>query len=250
MTTLETASSGRGAATTVTVLGLAYPLLAHTAVLTMNPTLIATSIALLVLIVLFPGLRRRRMVAWMLLVATGFSLFAIAGREQALLLLFLPPILINGFMAWAFGHTLQSGRLPLIERIIRILDGNAASGDRDVAAYARRLTLLWACLFIAMAAINLALALLARPGGVLLALGLNSPITVALDTWSLFANVLNYLIVAAFFTVEYWFRRQRFPQQTDRGFFDFLRRLAGVSAVFRPASAGLRPNSSTEIDSA
>jgi uncharacterized membrane protein len=250
MTIPETAGSGRGTATTVTVLGLAYPLLAHAAVLTRNPTLIATSIALLVLIVLLPGLRRRGVIAWMLLVATGISLFAIAGREQALLLLFLPPILINGFMAWAFGHTLQSGRLPLIERIIRILHGNATSVDSDIAAYARRLTLVWACLFVVMSAVNLALAMLARPGGILLALGLNPSVTVALDTWSLFANILNYLIVGAFFAVEYWFRRQRFPQQPYRGFFDFLRRLAGVSEVFRPASAGLRSKSGTEMDRA
>ena len=130
----DTASLGRGTATTVTVLGLSYPLLAHAAVLTKDPTLIAASIAILILIILLPGLRRRRVAAWVLLVVAGLGLLAIAGREQALLLLFLPPILINGFMAWIFGHTLLSGRLPLIERIIRILHGNTASVDSDIAA--------------------------------------------------------------------------------------------------------------------
>ncbi len=250
MTMPDTATSGRGTATTVTVLGLAYPLAAHAAILTMNPTLIAASIALLVLIILLPGLRRRRVVAWALLVAAGVGLSAIAGREQTLLLLFLPPILINGFMAWVFGHTLRPGQLPLIERIIRILHGNAAGVDSDIAAYARRLTLAWTSLFIALAAANLALAALARPGGILLAFGLNLPVTVSLDTWSLFANVLNYLIVGAFFVIEYWFRRQRFPQQTYRGFFDFIRRLASVSEVFRPASAGASQSSGTDPDNA
>lgn len=248
MTLPDTASPGRGTATTVTVLGLSYPLLAHAAILTKSPKLIAASIAVLVLIILLPGLRRRRVAAWVLLVAAGLGLLAITGREQAVLLLFLPPILINGFMAWIFGHTLLSGRLPLIERIIRILHGNAASVDSDIAAYARRLTLLWAGLFIVLSAVNLALAALARPGGILLALGLRLPVTVALDTWSLFANVLNYLIVGAFFAAEYWFRRRRFPQQTYRGFLDFMRQLAGVSDVFRPASASVRQSSYSERD--
>ncbi len=250
MTQPDTARSGRGTATTVTVLGLSYPLVAHAAILTKNTTLIAASVALLVLIVLLPGLRRRSVIAWTLLVGAGVGLYAIAGREQILLLLFLPPILINGLMAWVFGHTLRSGRLPLIERVIRVLHGNAAGVDSAIAAYARRLTLAWACLFIALSAVNLTLAVLARPGGVLLALGLSSPVTVSLDTWSLFANVLNYLIVGAFFAIEYWFRRQRFPQQTYRGFFDFMRRLASVSEIFRPASAGAGQIAKADLDNA
>jgi uncharacterized membrane protein len=248
MTKPETATSGRGTATIMTVIGLSYTLLAHVAALTRNPALIAASIALLVLAILLPGLLGRRVVAWMLLAAASLGLSAIAGREQALLLLFLPPILINGFMAWVFGHTLWPGQVPLIERIIRILHDSAASMDSNIAAYARHLTLAWACLFIVLSAVNLALAALARPGGFLLAIGLNLPVTVSLDTWSLFANVLNYLIVGAFFAVEYWFRQQRFPQQTYRGFFDFIRRLASVSDVFRPAGAGLRRSSRTGFD--
>ena len=82
----------------------------------------------------------------------------------------------------------------------------------------------------------------------MLAVGLTLPVTVALDTWSLFANVLNYLIVGAFFAAEYWFRRRRFPQQTYRGFIDFMRQLAGVREVFRPASAGMRQSSCSERD--
>ena len=156
------------------------------------------------------------------------------------LLLFLPPVLINVLLAWVFGHTLRQDDMSLIERIIRKLHGDPPSLDNEIATYARRLTWVWTCLFAAMASINLALAALARPGGLLLAAGLDPPVTVSLSTWSLFANVLNYLIVGALFVLEYWLRRRRFPQQSYRGFFDFARRLAGVSDMFRPASAGLQ----------
>ena len=84
-------------------------------------------------------------------------------------------------------------------------------------AYARRLTLVWACLFVVLTVINLVLAVLADPGGLLLSVGLHSPVTVPLGAWSLFANVLNYLIVGALFVGEYWLRRRRFPQQSYRG---------------------------------
>ena len=39
------------------------------------------------------------------------------------------------------------------------------------------------------------------------------------------ANLIEYLIVAAFFAIEYAYRRQRFPRQPYRNMFDFVRRL-------------------------
>ena len=43
-------------------------------------------------------------------------LYAAAAHGRTLSLLLLPPILLNGFMAWVFGRTLKPGRTPLIER--------------------------------------------------------------------------------------------------------------------------------------
>jgi uncharacterized membrane protein len=215
-------------------LGASYPIVAHIAVLSGNHTLIAASIGLLMVLVLFPGLRHGSPMAWIMLPAAAFCLFAMAAHGRSLLLLFLPPILINGFMAWVFGRTLKSGNTPLIERAIVALHGTTDNVTAAMLAYARRLTLVWACLFVALTAINLVLAVLADPGGLLLAVGLHSQVTVPLGVWSLFANVLNYLIVGALFVGEYWLRRRRFPQQSYRGFFDFTRRLAGVSSLFRP----------------
>jgi len=221
-------------------LGASYPVFAHIAVLSGSPALIAASIGLLVVLVLFPGLRNARPLAWIMLPVAASCLYTVAAHGRALLLLFLPPILINGFMAWVFGRTLRLGRTPLIERAIVALHGTSDDVTAEMLAYARRLTLVWACLFVVLTAINLVLAVLADPGGLLLSVGLHSPVTVPLGVWSLFANVLNYLIVGALFVGEYWLRRRRFPQQSYRGFFDFTRRLAGVGSLFRPTGAGSR----------
>ena len=229
------ARSGRRLGTMI-VLGASYPIFAHIAVLSGNPVLIAASIGLLTILVLFPGLRNARPLAWIMLPVAALCLYAAAAQGRTLLLLFLPPILINGLMAWVFGRTLRPGRTPLIERAIVALHGTTDDVTADMLAYARRLTLVWACLFVALAAINLMLAVLANPGGLLLSVGLHAPVTVPLRVWSLFANVLNYLIVGALFVCEYWLRRRRFPQQSYRGLFDFTRRLAGVGSLFRPTA--------------
>ena len=239
MTTTASNTTPRGGtAHAMTVLGVTYPIAAHLAVLSGATIFIAASVGLLVLLVLLPGLVTRRPVAWGLLLAAGAGLYLAAVRGQVLLLLFLPPILVNGFMAWLFGHTLRPGQQPLIERIIRALHGGHDDIDSTIIGYARRLTIAWTTLFIALATVNFALAALATPGGLLLATGITPPTTVPLEVWSLFANVINYLVVGAMFAVEFQIRRRRFPQQSYRGFFDFLRRLSGVSAIFRPT--GLR----------
>lgn len=236
---MNNGAAGHKSLVPMILMGAAYPLFAHFAVLSGLPALIAASIGLLAVIVLFPGLRNGRPLAVVLLVAAGLGLYQAARSGQTLLLLFLPPILINGFMAWVFGNTLQEGRTPLIERAIILLHGPPEENSSDVVAYARTLTSLWTVLFASLATINLVLAALASPGGLLLSAGVNPPLTVPLSAWSFFANVLNYVIVAAVFAVEYRVRVRRFPERSYGGFLKFLRRLAGVSAMFRPASASL-----------
>lgn len=228
-----------GNAGTMILLGASYPVFAHIAVLSGRPGMIAASIGLLAVLVLFPGLRRFRPAAWILLIAASMALYQVARSGHTLLLLFLPPILINGFMAWIFGSTLLHGRTPLIERAIILLHGTSKDITGEMAAYARRLTSAWTVLFVVLATANLSLAALASPGGLLLSAGLDPPVTVPLEAWSLFANVLNYVVVAAMFAVEYQVRLRRFPQQSYGSFFNFIRRLAAVGAMFRPTSSNL-----------
>jgi hypothetical protein len=80
----------------------------------------------------------------------------------------------------------------------------------------------------------------------MLSAGLRPPVTVPLEAWSLFANVLNYVIIAAMFAVEYQVRLRRFPQQSYGSFFNFMRRLAGVGAMFRPTGGNLAGRPGTD----
>lgn len=209
------------------VLGIAYPLIAHAAVVSHSEWLTLASLAVLAALAILPRLRRGSLLAWGALPVIVGALILLARADLAWLPLYAPPVFINLFMAWVFGHTLAGGRVPLIERIVRLL--HAPDEDLgDIPRYARRLTLAWTVLFIALALLNLVLALCAVPGGILLLLGIDPPVAVPLATWSLFANLLNYLIVGAFFLGEYAYRQHRFPQQPYRNLFDFIRRAAAV----------------------
>ena len=51
----------------------------------------------------------------------------------------------------------------------------------------------------ALGVLNLTLALIAAPDGILLLMGIRPPFTVPVETWSLFTNFLNYIFVGVFF---------------------------------------------------
>ena len=91
---------------------------------------------------------------------------------------------------------------------------------------------LLAVLLGTLCAIDLVLALLAVPGGLLQAVGIEPFAPVPIRYWSLFANVLSYLAIAAFFAAEFAWRRHRFPQQPYRGFGDFMVRVARLGPAF------------------
>src|SRR5262249_45963160 len=106
------------------------------------------------------------------------------------------------------GQTLLPGRTPLIEQVVHVLHDQGVAPENAALVYARRLTLAWTILFVGLAVTNLLLALFASP-----------------EVWSLFANLIAYVIVVAFFAVEYAYRRHRFPKHPYRNVFEFVQRL-------------------------
>ena len=218
---------------------VSYPLLAHAAILTRSAGLTIASVGVLAAAMLAPGLLRRSAPAWLAAAAVVAGMVGLSRLGATELALFLPPTLINCYMAWLFGHTLLAGRVPLIELIVRRMQDPGETLDPAVSRYVARLTAAWTALFIVQAIANTTLALIASPQGLLLAAGITPPVTVPLEVWSLFANVLNYLIVGAFFLAEYGYRRRRFPQQPYRDIFDFLRRAGAAGpAVLRDLGSG------------
>ena len=115
----------------------------------------------------------------------------------------VPPIVINLALAWVFGRTLLRGRVPLISRFA-LMEQETLSPE--VAAYTRLLTWLWTGLFVAAAGVSFILALSGHH-----------------DAWSLFTNLINYLLVGALFLGEFAYRRVRFRNYRHQSPLQLLR---------------------------
>lgn len=194
---------------------VAYPLLAHAAALSGDARLAALAALDLVLIVLVVPLLRLRPLAWAAFAAASFAAAWLARGPHALLpLLFAPPVFV-AVVGWAFARTLRGGRVPLVGRIAAALDGVEWRVLPDaVRAYTRRVTLAWALLLFALAAVDASLALFASE-----------------SDWSWFANIGDYAAIGGFMLVEYGWRRWRFPTQAP-GLFVFLQRMARLGPSF------------------
>ncbi len=103
--------------------------------------------------------------------------------------LYAPPLVFNLWLAMLFGASLLPRQVPLIEGFMRRLRG--ADLPSALVAFARRLTWVWMLFFASMAVVAFALALFA-----------------SLEARSLFANVINYLLVAGLF---FWKLRSIHP---------------------------------------
>jgi len=212
-----------------TALTFAYPVLAHFAIARNSAGLTIAALTLLAAVSLLPGLARGAIGAWLAVPLVGAASWWLSSVEQPVLALYLPPIVVPAFLAGVFGNTLRSGRTPLISQLIRLLQAPAdAEPESAVWVYARRLTAAWTALFVALATFNLLLAAFVEPDGLLRASGIEPGLAVSHEVWSLCTNLLEYLLVAAFFVIEYAYRRQRFPRQPYRNMFDFLRRMVAA----------------------
>lgn len=212
---------------------LAYLPLAYWAGTSSSPGWAAAALVDLVVLVLIEALCAPRLWAW---IAAGSSLAAIAGLvaiDLVMVPLLLVPVAFIGMVAWWFGRSLRTGRTPLVTRIVAGIYGQTVEQlSPQHHRYTRRLTLFWAGLLVTLALVNLCLALIAVPDGVLARLGIAAPITVTRAQWSLFANVLNYGVVGGAMVVEYHWRKRVFPQRPYRNFVEFVRRMAALGPGF------------------
>lgn len=194
---------------------LLYPLLTRVAMHYRSPSLTLLAVLVLSLVLLGRDLFARRIGAWLGLLAVLGLLAGLASLHLALLSLYLPPVLFNLFMGWFFGRTLARGSRPLIERMAwHFHDREPLSPEQLV--YTRRTTVMWTVFFLAMAAINSALAVFAHPDGVLELLGITPPLAVPQSVWFWFANLLNFGLSAVVLACEFAYRRRRFPEHNER----------------------------------
>jgi uncharacterized membrane protein len=225
------------------MLVLAYPLVAHFGVIQNSVTLIAIALGLLIVLPMVPALGRGSVAAWVLLLPVVVGLWWLSRSAHATLPLYIAPVLVPGFMAGVFGSTLLAGQVPLIEQLIRIMEpgpDGSEEPEAEVLEYARQLTRAWTAFFVTLSLTNLVLGLLAEPDGMLLAAGIRPPVTVPELWWSLFANMIGYLLVAAFFLIEYAYRRHRFPRQPYRNMLDFFVKVLAAMPRLVSNAAGPR----------
>ena len=206
--------SGRARYLTV-VACCAYPATSHLGAVTGEPRWAAVGLALLAWGVLWARLRAAAAAL------VGLLTFAL-GYAVAMLfpaaVLYAPPLALYLALCALFAATLRRGDEPMISRFARI----ARDGDLppDLARYTRTLTGLWSAFFALMAAVSLGLAL-------------SGPI----EAWSLFTNLVSYVLLALLLLGEYLFRRLRFQHHAHAGFVEFLRRLS-TYRVWRQAPSG------------
>lgn len=210
-----------------------YVLLAHLAGARQSPTLAGAALADLALLVLIEGLVARRPAAWLAAAAVAAVLVPLAGSSWALTPLLLVPPLFTALIAAGFLRSLRPGRVPLIRKVVAALYGTPPD-DLSPAhrAYTRRLTLGWGLMLSLLTAINLTLALVAVPDGLLARAGVPAPFTVTAEQWSLVANVANYGLLGVFALVEYQVRRVVFPVRPYRNAAEFVRRMAALGPAF------------------
>lgn len=199
----------------------AFPATSHLAALTGDVRWAAFGLALLA----WSALAAHRRPAQSALLALLFSGLALAlSMLWPAAVLFAPPLAIYLALAATFAATLRPGDEPLVSRFARIERG--AELPPELTRYTRALTGLWVLFFVAMASVSFALAL-AGPR----------------ELWSLFTNLLSYVLLALFFVCEYLYRRIRFRHLRHAGLVEFLRRLPSYRPWAKPPPGRLADGS-------
>jgi uncharacterized membrane protein len=189
------------------VLIVAYPLLSHLATMRHNLWLQWAALICLVAIPLFPQMRAASPPAWgwwLGISAALYGLVFVGGGQYAL---FLPPVLLPAALGMLFGESLLPGRTPLISRVARAARGGHLAPE--LMHYTRRVTAAWAGLLFALALTAALLALFAP-----------------LHAWSVFANLVSYVILGLAFPLEYLWRRWRYRQYEHPGFWAHIKLIA------------------------
>nr|UXE46147.1 hypothetical protein Hi04_10k_c5801_00005 [uncultured bacterium] len=209
MSNTERPADGRRLGAAVPLLFLLYPILVDTAVATHKPAYAFAAMCVLALITL-PGYAAR-LGNWLWLLSVGWIAlsYLVCFESNGLYLLYLPPPLICLVMMAFFGRTLRAGSEPLITRISRAMRGGVIS--EEVRTYTRKVTILWVTMFGLLALESSLLAIFAPP-----------------RIWSLFTNLIDYLIIASVLTVEFFYHTRRYPNPRQRNFSDFAREMVRI----------------------
>ena len=189
------------------ILMVAYPAVAHTALWLEHPlVVIGYLIFIFSLFALDKCLNRH----WY----SGLALWALIAlityfiqQTYTQYLIYLPSIFVLFSLFLLFSHSLQKGQTPLITYYAIIMNNNQKL-DEQHFRYTRSLTIAWALFLLGMVTISIFLA-----------------VFYSVSTWSLFSNIISYLLITVFFIIEFFFRKRYFPNipSLKGGFFNYIR---------------------------
>jgi hypothetical protein len=211
---------------------LAYLVCSHLAGDRGDGRLATLAVTAIVLIALLKPLLLRRAWAWALLVAIVAALAWLARAGLALLPLLLVPCLLIGAAGYGFARTVVRGRVPLITRMVAGMDGiPAAALAPELQAYTRHLSVAWALVLGLLALVNLGVACVVVPGGVLASLGIQPPVAIDRMHAAWLGGPINLAAMAGFFLIEFAVRQRRFPGRYH-DLLDFFRRMGRLGPEF------------------
>src|SRR5690606_7933134 len=131
-------------------LAVGYGVLAHLASARDSHALALLALLALVLLVLASPMAARRPWAWLALPLLVAGCWALYRAGHAPLPLLLVPVAFIALVAWMFGRTLRRGRMPLITRLVTVLDDTSEERmEQALVRYTRGLTLAWTLLLLA-----------------------------------------------------------------------------------------------------
>jgi uncharacterized membrane protein len=191
------------------LLFLSYPFLMHACILFDRVDMAVYVLAGFTVLPLFlPAVRRGMGMMNYISLLLLAGLILLIGLYFQRTVVVMPPILIFSALGMAFALSLRPPAIPVVTRLAEIIRGEMPA---DVAAYTRRVTLVWALFFGLMALVSVLLAMF-----------------VSLEVWSLFSNFIAWGLIALMFVAEFMVRRRLLANHVDYSFLDFLRNLSRV----------------------
>lgn len=179
-----------------------YPLIVHLSVIYKVPFIIACLLPLFYIVLARPFRGNRKQIILkssilFILIIIGLSSWYYLDHS----IIYLPPILMMLTILYPFIRSVMSGNTPLITRFYQL---TKAENNPSVTRYTDKLTWIWIIFIILLLLNNIILTFWA-----------------SLETWSLFTNFINYILLLSMLVLEwvfriFWFKEWESPVEFAR----------------------------------
>lgn len=164
-----------------------YPLVVHLSVVYQAAFISACLLPLFYLIVAQPFAKTKKFINTQSIIFFVLSLIALLSYyflDHSVI--YLPPIIMISLILYPFFRSVMPGNTPLLSRFYQMTEQQYTP---DAMTYTKHVTWIWVIVIILLLLNTLFLTFFA-----------------SLQTWSLFTNFINYILMLALFIVEWLFR--------------------------------------------